>query len=101
MTVPEIIQLIKANINYTDELGELIQFVVEPSKNLDPHKIIRQLSDTVLNTLYQKSPDGPLSQYYGLFEIETMWRRGQLQEDWEWVWLTDSEGTIRYLKKPN
>ena len=97
LTIPEIIQSIN-NTKYASELSELIKFILEPSKNLNPHKMIRQLSDDILATLCQKSLDGPLFQYYELFQIETMWRQGLLKEDWEWDWVTESEGAIRFLK---
>jgi hypothetical protein len=68
----------------------------------DPHRLVRLLSTPVLKALYAASlRTGPLSVISGFFNVEMMWRRQCLEHDWRWEWMTESEGQIRYLAKPD
>ena len=84
---------------YNRELMEFLQFIINPSKQLDPHKIMRQLSDDMFNALNNMVPNHlVLSKYEDLFKVESMWRSGDLKEDWIYEWTNESTGSIHFLK---
>jgi hypothetical protein len=101
-TIDILKQLIETQFTekYITEIGEFLQFIINPTNKFNPHKIMRQLPNDLFSYLYEKILSiSILNVYKELFEIEYDWRQGLLKEDWRWVWLNRSEGTIQFLRK--
>jgi hypothetical protein len=95
-------QLVETQLSekYNTKISEFLQFIINPTNKFNPHKIMRQLPDDLFLNLYEKiSNISILNVYKELFKIESDWRQGSLKEDWRWIWISPTKGTIQFLKK--
>lgn len=84
---------------YNKELMDFLQFIMNPSRRFDPHKIMRQLSNESFDALNSMAPNHLiLAKYEDLFKVESLWRSGGLKEDWIYEWVDEFTGSIHFLK---
>ncbi len=91
------------DINETqmDYLAQLCAMSTVPTGDEDPHKLMRTLSDEVVNAVVvisKTSITNPiLSRLTKFFFIEWCFRHGHLDADWKWEWKSAQEGQLHYL----
>lgn len=86
--------LIPKNANIpTDEssnIASLLSLFLNPSKDMNPHDIMRKLSDPLIEHIIanrEKMPEHKvMKMVFQLFLIEWMYRNDFLNQDWEWQW---------------
>lgn len=79
------------NIN----LASLISLFLNPSKEVNPHTIVRKLSDKLIEHIVQHRNEIPdnnmMKMILQLFIIEWIYRNDFMHQDWVWEWNTDGK----------
>jgi hypothetical protein len=83
-----------------DYLAQLCAMSTVPTGDEDPRKIMRSLSDSVVDAVVaisRTSITNPiLARLSNIFRIEWCFRHGHLEEDWKWEWKSALEGQLHY-----
>jgi hypothetical protein len=86
-----------------DALTKLCSMSLASTGKEDPKKLVRQLSDTLVDYLIANRTEiqqNPLTgKIYQIFLIEWYYRHDHLNSDWVWQWNSKGEGALSFNPK--
>ena len=73
-------------------------------ETVDPHLVMRRLPDAVLDQMLANAPGPSIREQtpFRMVHAERLFRKGELDDDWEWVLTGPSSGRVEFsMKSPD